>query len=172
MDNQNILTVRRAPQRVLAFILFLFPSTFGIFLVFGFIRNLIQGNDYTLGNLILNLFAILLCLLSGVYYFAMTFGKRELFEINEVGIKVANGQTFSWDKTFAIELKRFPSQGLEFLYYLIGPRGIHFYQIVIYRDFLLKKKSKIKFSSDINTDWDNITEVISYYTIKNGIQFI
>ena len=102
----------------------------------------------------------------------MTFGKRELFEINEVGIKVANGQIFNWDTTFAIELKRFPSQGLEFLYNLIGPRGIYFYQIVIYEDFLLKKKSKIKFSSDINTNWNKISEVISYYTIKNNIQFI
>jgi len=172
MDNETILTVRRPPERILAFILFLFPSVLGIFLLFVFIRNLVQGNDHTVGNLILNLFITLVCLLLGLYYFTMTFGKRELFEINEVGIKVANGQIFNWDTTFAIELKRFPSQGLEFLYNLIGPRGIYFYQIVIYEDFLLKKKSKIKFSSDINTNWNKISEVISYYTIKNNIQFI
>ena len=170
MDNENILTLRRPQERVLAFILFLFPSLLATFLLFGFIRNLINGDNYTLGNLILNLFFILVCLLLGIYYFAMTFGKRELFEINEVGIKVANGKTFSWDAIIAIELKTFPSSGLEFLYYLIGPKGIYFYQIIIYEDFLLKKKSRIKFSSDINTNWDKISEVISHYTIKNNIQ--
>ena len=104
------------------------------------------------------------------YYFFMAFGKRELFKINQIGIEVEKGKTFYWENIFAIELKRFPPQGLEFLYYLVGSKGVYFYQIIIYEDYLLKKRSKVKFTSFINTDWDTINQVIGYHTTKNNIE--
>lgn len=99
----------------------------------------------------------------------MTFGKRELFEINEGGIKISKNELITWDSIYEITLKKIPPPGLEFLYFLIGPRGLFFYQIIIYEDFFRKKKKKVKFTSDINTNYEKISELLSYYSIKNNI---
>lgn len=101
----------------------------------------------------------------------MMLARRFVLEVNEKGIKAGNDKMISWEGIYLVELHVFPSKGLMFLYYLIGPRGLSFYQLVIYEDYLLKKKSSIRFTSDINTTIDKINETISYYTIKNNIQF-
>jgi hypothetical protein len=170
-ESEYKITINRSDARWAFAIFFMLGAFCSIILFWNLALDILNSTGSLKRSLFISFFLIILVPYT-FYNCKMIFGSRFIFEISELGIKISNDKTFKWDSIYAIELKKFPSQGLEFLYYLIGPKGLFFYQIIIYDDFLLKKKSKIKFSSDINTNWDKINDIIIYYTIKHNIQFI
>ena len=106
------------------------------------------------------------------YNFKMLVGKRFVFEINDIGIKHKNGILYKWDTLSGIRIIKHPSQGLRTIYYLLGPRGVLFYSINLYHDIILKNKTTITFSSDINVSFEEIENALIDKAIKNNINFL
>ena len=169
MDTDEKLIVQRAPERLAAFMLFVIFVSLGVTFIVLCIINIINRPSW--GSALIFFLFFLTCTSFSVFYCNQTFKKRDLFEINTEGIKLANDTIIPWDNMFQIELEKFPSSGLSFIYYLIGPKGLSFYQIIIYEDYLLKKKRRIIFSSYINTSWEKINDIVIYYSIKNNVNF-
>lgn len=169
-ENGPILTVNRPKAKLLFAILF----GLGLFCSVGIAWTLVRDFHHSTTSLAKTaIFSFLLIVFVPytVYNFYMMIARRFVLEVNEKGVKVGNDRTISWDSIYMIELHVFPSGGQDFLYHLQLPRAFGFYRVVIYEDYLLKKKSSIRFTSHITTTIDKINEALSYYTIKNNILF-
>jgi len=168
MDEEIKLIVERSSERISAFILFvIFIGNAGFFLFF-FITSLFKVG-FLIINFLLSGLMIFIGIIAGVYLFKQTFLKRKLFEINALGINVGN-DLWKWNSVLEVKVVTVPPPGLGFLYYLIGPKGVFFYQIQVYEDFFPVKVKKLTFSSQINHTWEEINEVISHYSIKKGFR--
>lgn len=167
-ESEPILTVNRSKGKWIFAIFF----GLGLFCSLGLAWSLVTDFHHSTTSLEkTSVFSFLLIVFVPytVYNLNMILARRFVLEVNEHGIKTRHDKMISWEDIYLVELNVFPSQGLRFLYYLIGPRGLSFYQLVIYEDYLLKTKRTIRFSSDIESTIDKINEAISYYTIKNNI---
>ena len=157
MNNEYTnLTVEKDSNKFTFLAMGIFQAGFGLFMIIVLLKTLIS-KDFTTEGLLLTILAIIISTPLGIYHLTYAFGDKKLFEINSVGITTNQQKTISWKNIYEIETKKYR-----------GPR-MEFYQIKIIQDYDRTKKISLWFSSDIKTDWTQIIDYLSYYTIKNNI---
>ena len=153
------LTIKKDSGRLGFFLFGLYQTGCGLFILYILILSAVRG-DFFKQNVWLNLFITLMLIYSipaGLFALTYAFGERKIFEIDAIGIKNTKQNIINWNTIYEIETRKYN-----------GPRMM-FYRIRIFRDYDRKNKTSIWFTSDIETDWTEIIDSLSYYTARNNI---
>ena len=153
------LTIEKSSGKLGFFLFGLFQTGCGLFTLYIFILSVVRG-DFLKQNIWLNIFITFMLIPiipAGLFVLTYAFGERKIFEIDALGIKDRKQKIIKWDTIYEIETRKY-----------IGPRMM-FYRIRIFRDYDRKNKTSIWFTSDIETDWTEIIDSLSYYTARNNI---
>ena len=94
-----------------------------------------------------------------LYSYYNAFGKKEIIQINELGLSSAKYGIINWDTIDNIKVKK-----------IAGPR-MWFYTITIVPDDKNKNALKVWLSSDMDTDWRTVIDFLAHYSVKNNINF-
>ena len=162
------LTVRRKGHRWIHGLMFLLSA----FCSTTLLKTLIWGafnSDINLTETFVFTLLFLVFAPFAVYSFRMSVKNRFIFTISPLGIEQKDRLLSDWNSLYEIHMNKIPGKGLEFLYYLVAPKGLFFFRIVLFHDYELKRKTKLVISSDINTSFDAIEDAIIFYAVKYNI---
>jgi hypothetical protein len=117
-----------------------------------------HASNWTIGfGTIVLIICILFFVISSIYGFDNYFDKKSVIEIDQSGITTKKYGHVLWQNIYDIQTSSFPGPRMSFYkikYWLTDGETIH----------------TIRFTSDITCKFDEIIDLLSFYTVQNNIR--